>query len=92
MEQFKGWRQFLELVLSLKKKDELEQIFDLFLTIEEKQLLAQRYLIIKELLDEKISQREIAKEHQVSIAQITRGSNALKRINPKVKHFLKTKL
>ena len=33
--------------------------------------------------------REMAKKYHVSIAQITRGSNALKRIGPKLEKFLR---
>lgn len=87
-----GWDTFLALCSKLQSKKELDRFFDLFLTIEEKNLLSSRTLIIKELLEDKLTQREIAKIHQVSIAQITRGSNALKRMDPATKKFLQTTL
>jgi TrpR family trp operon transcriptional repressor len=83
-----GWNGFLDLCLSTPDKKDLILLFDLFLTEEEKENLALRYLIIKELILQNKTQREIAKELHVSIAKITRGSNELKRINPKLLHDL----
>lgn len=85
-----GWDTFLALCSKLQSEKELDRFFDLFLTIEEKNLLSSRTLIVKELLEDKLTQREIAKIHHVSIAQITRGSNALKKMNPSTKKFLQT--
>jgi TrpR family transcriptional regulator, trp operon repressor len=85
-----GWQGFLKLCSKTKSPEELRRLFDLFFTIEEKETLASRYLIIKALLDEKLTQREIAERHKVSIAQITRGSNALKIIDETLKKFLKS--
>jgi TrpR family transcriptional regulator, trp operon repressor len=79
---------FLRLCHSAESIEELEQLFDLFLTLEEKQILASRYEIIRALLKGDLPQREIAKHYKVSIAQITRGSNALKLINTRLKNFL----
>jgi TrpR family trp operon transcriptional repressor len=87
-----GWQGFLELCSKIHSTDELNRCFDLFLTIEEKETLASRYLIIKALLEECLTQREIAETYKVSIAQITRGSNALKIIDPALKKLLKTRL
>ena len=84
----KDWKIFLTLCSKLKSEKDLENLFDLFLTLEEKELLASRYVIIKALLEGKMTQREIAESCQVSISQITRGSNALKVIDPKLKKFL----
>ncbi len=87
-----GWESFLKLCTKLNSAKEFDRFFDLFLTIEEKHLLASRTLIIKELLEESMPQREISKEHGVSIAQITRGSNALKRSDSSLKSFLQKNL
>ena len=67
-------------------------LFDLFFTPEEKDNLALRYLIIQELLQDEKSQREMAKNLNVSIAKITRGSNELKRISPKLLATLRSKM
>lgn len=88
----KGWQEFLKLCSQIHSPDELGEIFDLFFTIEEKETLASRYLIIKALIEGNETQREIADTHKVSIAQITRGSNALKIISPELRDKLKSRL
>ncbi len=87
-----GWNEFLQVCSSFNSPQDLSQFFDLFLTIEEKETLASRFLIVKSLLEEEKTQREIAEHHQVSIAQITRGSNALKIVTPEFRKLLKKKL
>lgn len=87
-----GWRGFLKLCSKIESPEEFKHFFDLFLTIEEKETLASRYLIIKALLEANLTQREIAEKYKVSIAQITRGSNAMKIISPALKEALKTHL
>jgi TrpR family trp operon transcriptional repressor len=84
-----GWKSFLKLCTKIKSVDELDELFRLMLTIEEQETIASRYLIIKALLEAKAPQREISENLKVSIAQITRGSNALKIITPKFKSTLK---
>lgn len=88
MRDEEGWWMFLELCLKTKSPSRLQELFNLFLTIEEKEHLASRMQIIKALLDEKLSQREISDEMKVSISQITRGSNALKIINHDLFKFI----
>ncbi len=87
-----GWPNFLKLCTQIQSAEELNEFFNLFLTIEEKETLASRFLIIKALLEERLTQREISKNHKVSIAQITRGSNALKIISPALRKKLKSRL
>jgi TrpR family transcriptional regulator, trp operon repressor len=87
-----GWHLFLELCAQFKKAEEFEHVFSLFLTHEERENLASRFFIVKALLEEELPQREIADKFKVSIAQITRGSNALKIVDPKFRKFLKSKL
>lgn len=89
MDDKQAWAQFMNLCLKVENQEMLDQFFDLFLTVEEKNTLASRYKIIKSLFENKLPQRTIAIENNVSIAQITRGSNALKRISPEVEVFLK---
>lgn len=83
-----GYREFLELCQSLKSVEDLEKIFDLFFTHEEKEQLGKRLLIVKALLEGHLSQRKIAETFHVSIAQITRGSNALKLLSDQTKSRL----
>lgn len=87
-----GWHDFLKLCAKITSSEELSQLFDLFFTIEEKETLSSRFLIIKSLIEGKLTQREIAETSKVSIAQITRGSNALKIISPELKNILKKRL
>jgi TrpR family transcriptional regulator, trp operon repressor len=87
-----GWQGFLQLCSSVKTPEELERFFDLFLSIEEKEGLAARFLIVKAFMKGELTQREMAKTYKVSIAQITRGSNALKIIEPKLRKFLESQL
>jgi TrpR family transcriptional regulator, trp operon repressor len=84
-----GWWRFLKLCTQVKTVDRWQSFFDLFLTIEEKENLAMRYLLVKALLEGKKTQREIAKELKISISKITRGSNALKEIDDPLREFLK---
>jgi len=87
-----GWRGFLELCSKAKTPEMFQHLFDLFLTLEEKEILGSRYSIIKALLEGQMTQRTIAEAHKVSIAQITRGSNALKIIDAKFRKFLEANI
>ncbi len=82
------WVDFLEMCSKIQDAKKLDRFFDLFLTIEERETVASRSVIIKALLEGKLTQREMAEKYKVSIAQITRGSNALKIIDPEFKLFL----
>lgn len=83
-----NWQNFLTLCLQEKTEKELELLFDLFLTKAEQEDVALRYDIIKELLSEQKTQRQIAADHNVSIAKVTRGSNALRIADPKIKKII----
>ena len=80
-----GWRQFLTLCLKFKNVDELDELFKLLLTIEEQNDIADRCLIVSELLKGKRTQREMSEQLHVSISKITRGSNALKIIDERLR-------
>jgi TrpR family trp operon transcriptional repressor len=83
-----GWQGLLNLCQQVKSPKELDALFSLFFTHEERAALSARYLIIKALLEGRLSQRKIASTYKVSIAQITRGSNALKVVDQKTLKFL----
>lgn len=87
-ESNQGWDLFLTLCSKIKSREEWEKICSLFFTHEERETLASRTLIIKELLAKTKTQREISQTCDVSIAQITRGSNALKGIEPTLQNRL----
>lgn len=83
-----GWKFFLELCVKSNDVELLEKVFDLLFTHEEKEAMSGRIMIIRELMSGEKTQRKIAKDLQISIAKITRGSNALKSIDQDVKNFL----
>ncbi|MCH9757369.1 MAG: trp operon repressor [Gammaproteobacteria bacterium] len=87
-----GWWRFLALCAELKTAEELNDFFELFFTIEERKDMATRYLVVKDLLEGKKTQREMAETLKVSIAKITRGSNGLKTIGENLRNFLIKKI
>ena len=87
-----GLNGFIDLILLAKDKKTCLLLLDLFLTAEERMDLEMRFLIVKELIKEEKTQRQMAKDLNVSIAKITRGSNELKRMNRKLLMYLKEKL
>jgi TrpR family trp operon transcriptional repressor len=82
------WKQFLKLCSTLKNPEEFDRFFNLFLTLEEKEDLTTRYVIVRSLLEKKMTQRKIAETYGVSIAKITRGSNALKITDDNLKRLI----
>lgn len=86
-----GWQQFLTLCMSAESEQQLSELLGLLLTLEERDALSMRALLIKELLKGEKTQREIAQNLHISIAKITRGSNALKIVSDDLKkHILET--
>ena len=45
-----GWQEFLKVCAEINSPSDLNDFFDLFLTIDEKETVASRYLIVKALL------------------------------------------
>ncbi len=88
MKQKDTLTQFLRLCKAAQEEEKLKELSELFLTPEELEMLSARYAIIAALLKGEMTQREIAKRYHVSIAQITRGSNALKSVSPSLKKLL----
>ena len=79
LENSDEWNQLIKLFTNVKSEELMDQMFHLFLTINEREFLLDRYKIIKSLLTSNLPQRKIAEELEVSIAKITVGSNELKR-------------
>ena len=88
----KAWQKWRELCKAAETKEIFNQLFDVVLTHEEREQLALRVALIEALLKGELSQRDIAKELNVSIAKITRGSNELKRSPQSVINFIKQTL
>ncbi len=83
-----GWHDFLKLCHEGKSTKQLDELFDFLFTAEERHAIGLRVELIRELLKGQKTQRDIASELQISIAKITRGSNALKVIDDRLKDFL----
>ncbi len=90
MKQESNWEKFVEICFRVKDKELLLELFDLLFTHEEKDDFAKRCQIIHALIDGEMTQRQMAQELEVSIAKITRGSNALKQVDPKIIEFFKS--
>ncbi len=88
-EQNIRWQQFIERSLKFKSEPELQLFFDVILTPSEKIEFGNRLAILSELISAKKTQREIARSLNVSIANISRGSNVIKNSQVNLKEFLK---
>lgn len=87
-----GWADFLKLCHAAKNFEQLDELMGLLLTTDEREQLALRVDLIHELIQGQKSQRDIAKDLEISIAKITRGSNALKIISDDLHRYLKKEL
>lgn len=87
-----GWKAFLNLCRDADSTDQLDQLFQFICTPEERDALAKRVELVRELLRGKKTQREISSELGISIAKITRGSNGLKMISESLSNYLKRQL
>jgi TrpR family trp operon transcriptional repressor len=67
----------------------LDEWIRFLFTPGEREDLSKRLELIQALLQGEETQRDISKHHHVSIATITRGSNALKEASPELVQFLK---
>lgn len=83
--------EMFKLIQSLKSKKEIEKFFSEIFTPDEMSLLEKRWRILN-MLSQKRVQRDIAKELNVSLCKITRGSKILKDKNSiTYKYFTKEK-
>lgn len=83
-----AWRNLTEVLAELADPKDIDALLSLLLTYDEKEDVAKRVEIVRALLLGHISQREMAEKIGVSIAKITRGSNALKTLTPRFREFL----
>lgn len=82
------WQSFIRLCRQSDDPALLEELFRFFFTHEERENLSARFQLIQALLQGELTQREIASRYNISIAKITRGSNALKTVSPALKQYL----
>jgi len=73
-----AWQEFLQQCMKFNKIEDLAEFFNVFLTISEREEIPKRLQIVNELLKGEKTQREIAENLKVSIANITRASNIIK--------------
>ncbi len=88
MKSTMGWNKFIENCLQMKTTEELHKFFELTLTVSEWEKIGARYLILAELISGNKTQREIAAALGVSIFNVTRGANQLKRIDEESKALI----
>lgn len=88
LSESRGWSQFLTLCRASESTHQLDQLFSLLFTLEEKDQLAMRVQLVRELLRGEKTQRQISQDLKISIAKITRGSNALKTVDEALKSFI----
>lgn len=86
------WQQFIELLGQAVQENKIEALLSMFLTPDERTSLGLRVQIIRELLDNQRSQREIQQYLNTSAATITRGSNMLKTVEPETLQWVSDKL
>lgn len=72
------WQDFANVIKQAVQEERLDTFCALFLTADERESLGLRLQIVRELLQNKASQREIQQILNTSAATITRGSNMLK--------------
>ena len=70
--------QLLDVILSIKDKDELESFFEEIFTPAELSDLSLRWKLLKDL-HTGMTQRKIAEKYRISLCKITRGSKVLKK-------------
>ncbi len=86
-----GWWRFVETCARVRDPKQMDELFGFFLTFAEREALGLRFALVKALLEGEKSQREIADELGVSIAKITRGSNALKTATKNTRRLIKAR-
>jgi TrpR family transcriptional regulator, trp operon repressor len=82
-----NWDKLIQ-IIEASSHQTISDFLALFITPTEKKAIADRLHLVQLLLDGTLSQREIAKQHHISIAKITRGSNLLKTLSPEKRQWL----
>lgn len=82
-------KEISKLVKSIYTEAEIEAFFKELLTESEIETLSKRWRIL-EMLNQGFTQREIAKELQVSLCKVTRGAKIMKDKKSILAKYLKT--
>lgn len=88
----KEWKELLTLIQQAVSEEKLDLLLSMLLTVDERNTLGLRVQIIRELLANRMPQREIQQHLNTSAATITRGSNMLKSIEPQALQWINEKL
>ncbi len=82
---YSNWADVLALLNRANKQQQLNPLLDILMTSDEKEVLQTRINIIYELLKGERNQRQISQLLGVGIATVTRGSNAVKKMDEQEK-------
>ncbi|MFW3379857.1 trp operon repressor, partial [Glaesserella parasuis] len=85
---FSGWQDVIALVRRAGQDGHDDALLTALLTPDERDTLVARINILHELLEGKMSQRQLSQLLGVGIATVTRGSNELKRLDDDSKAWL----
>lgn len=83
-----NWHDLIQLFSAVDDAPSIEKLLQVLFTHDERNDMAKRVQIIRGLLKGDKTQRQLAHELNVSIAKITRGSNALKSVDDEVRALL----
>lgn len=86
------WNSFLALLGNAFEQGKTQDLLTLLLTPDERDAVGLRLQIVAQLLDKKLSQREIQQNLNTSAATITRGSNMIKLMDPEFMDWIKQQL
>lgn len=87
-----GWWKLLELLVAVRDVREMDEMLHLFLTRSEREAIADRLSLVRELVCEEKPQRQIAEELGLSISKVTMGSKAVQIISSHLRDFLKERM
>ena len=83
----KAYKQLINTFCDINNSEEMRNFLKEILTDKERESIALRWQLMKDLHSGK-SQREIAKKYHMSLCKITRGSKILKKENSISKRYI----
>jgi TrpR family transcriptional regulator, trp operon repressor len=87
-----GWWKWIELLVAVQRTEEMDEMLHLFLTESEREAIADRYQLVKELIRGEKSQRQIADDLGLSISKVTMGSKAVRIISSPLRRTLEVRM